>query len=120
MCTSLLSRFCALGILHATGSVGDLDKKLVRRCSVPPVSAMAPRASKSKTPAKSTLTAAVPSTALSSTGEFTGEFFDLYNDLLAAKNELLDAEVGVERRKAIGELGACLVCCFLIRLFELC
>jgi hypothetical protein len=74
---------------------------------------MAPRASKLKTPAKAivaTPATTAPLTALSSSGEFTGEFFDLYNDLLVAKNELLAAEIGLERRKAIGELGACLVC----------
>lgn len=79
---------------------------------------MAPRTSKGKGPAKATLTAAAAAAASSaatsavapsSSSRFTGEFYDLYNDLLVAKNELLVSDAGIERRRTIAQLGTCLV-----------
>jgi hypothetical protein len=73
---------------------------------------MAPRTSKGKAPAKATLTAAAAASSAvvpSSSSRFTGEFYDLYNDLLVAKNELLVSDAGIERRRTIAQLGACLV-----------
>jgi hypothetical protein len=80
---------------------------------------MPPRISKNKTPAKATVVAAStsdPTTApvpipCPSLSEFTGDFLDLYNDILAAKNNLLDSNPGRAHQTAILELGACLVSC---------
>ena len=79
---------------------------------------MAPRTSKSKNPAKATLVNAVSASAIN---EFAGEYFNLYNNLLAAKNKLLAADPGGEQKRALAEFGAGLVhllhfelCCFFI------
>ena len=80
------------------GSIGDLDKRLCMVIhSIRPFT-MAPRTSKSKNPAKATLVNAASASAAASSpsaiNEFAGKYFDLYNDPLAAKNELLAADPG--------------------------
>jgi hypothetical protein len=82
-------------------------------------SAMAPRTLKPKTTAKATLTAAaaaavasssIPAAkAASSSAQFTGDFFDLYNDLLSAKTELVESVAGSGRKRAMEELGKAIV-----------
>ena len=78
---------------------------------------MAPRASKNKTPAKATLVAASaafappPSNPMNVLG---GEFFDIYNDLLTAKNDVLASTPGGARKRAITELGSVMVRHFLV------
>jgi hypothetical protein len=81
---------------------------------------MPPRSAKGKAPSKATLasTAAVAastdsSSHLPSSGELAGQFFDLYNDLLAAKSDVLSSAPGAERKRAIAALGAELVCVFI-------
>ena len=61
---------------------------------------MAPRASKNKVPDKATLVnaAAGSSACPPSSGKFTGEFFDIYNNVLAAKSELLGSNAGTEHK----------------------
>ena len=75
------------------GPIGDLDKRL----------------------------SASAATSPSAITEFAGEYFDLYNDLHAAKNELLAADPGGKQKQALAEFGAGLVrlpyfelCCFFI------
>ena len=104
------------GNIKATESVGDLlDKRW--GFAFHPLSSptMPPRISKNKTPAKATVIAASasnPTTApRPSSSEFTSDFLDLYNDILAAKNDLLDSNPGRAHQTAILELGACLVSC---------
>ena len=77
---------------------------------------MAPRTSKPKATAKATLTTAAASAiasssapAASSSAQFTGDFFDLYNDLLAAKTELVHSTPGSSRKRAMEELGKAIV-----------
>ena len=67
-------------------------------------------------PAKATLVNAAASSSACppSSGKFTGEFFDIYNDVLAAKSELLVSNAGAERKQAIGELEESLVRLFII------
>ena len=103
------------GKINATGSVGDLDKRLGVASLSLSVPAMAPRISKVKTPAKKTLTAAAASAATAaaaSSAQYTGDFYDLYNDLLAAKTDLVDSAPGPGRKRAMEELGKGLVSLF--------
>ena len=80
---------------------------------------MPPRISKNKTPAKATVITAStsdPTTAPAQvphllSSKFTGDFLDLYDDILAAKNDLLDSNAGRACQTAILELGTCLVGC---------
>ena len=78
-------------------SIRVLDKGLSIVLFFLKPSAMAPRTSKNQNSAKATLVnAAAGSSAWShSSGEFTGEFFDIYNDVLAAKSELLVSNAGI-------------------------
>ena len=96
------------------GSIGDLDKRLCMVIHSLSPFTMAPCASKSKNPAKVTLvnaaSASAAATSPSAINEFAGKYFDLYNDLLAAKNELLTANSGGEQKQALAEFGAGLVC----------
>ena len=85
---------------------------------------MPPRSAKGKAPAKATVasTAAVAtstasSTHLPSSGDLAGQFFDLSSDLLAAKSDLLSSAPGAERKRAIAELSAGLVCIFYQNIF---
>jgi hypothetical protein len=91
-----------------------LDKRLGIASLFLSVPAMAPRISKVKTPAKNTLTAATASaaTAAASSAQYTGDFYDLYNDLLAAKTDLVDSAPGPGRKRAMEELGKGLVSLF--------
>ena len=101
-------------------SIGDLDKRLCMVIHSLSPFTMAPRASKSKNPAKATLVNAASASAATSPSaidKFAREYFDLYNDLLAAKNELLTADPGGEQKRALAEFGAGLVC---LPHFELC
>ena len=79
---------------------------------------MAHRASKNKTPAKATLTAAATSSAAPASANpmrrLAGEFHDVYNDLLAAKNDVLESLPGSARKRAINELSSVMVRCFLV------
>ena len=81
------------------GLIGDLDKRLCMVIHSLSPFTMAPHASKSKNPAKVTLVNAASASAATSPSainEFAGEYFNLYNDLLAAKNRLLTADPGGE------------------------
>ena len=89
------------GSIKAMGSIGDLDKRLCMVIHSLSPFTMPPHASKSKNPAKATLvnaasTSAAAATSPSATTELAGEYFDLYNDLLAAKNKLPIADPGGE------------------------
>lgn len=69
---------------------------------------MAPRTSKGKAPAKAlSPVARAPSNEFDAVGD---EFFEVYNDLLAAKSELVASAPGSERKRFTGELGKNLVC----------
>ena len=95
------------------GLIGDLDKRLCMVIHSLYPFTMAPRTSKSKNPAKATLVNAASASAASSPSainEFAGKYFNLYNDLLAAKNKLLTADPGGEQMQALAEFGAGLVC----------
>ena len=96
-CAQSCAKNSAHGSIKAMGLIGDLDKRLcVVIHSLRPFT-MAPHTSKSKNPAKATLVnAASASSSPSAINEFAGEYFDLYNNLLAAKNELLAADPGGE------------------------
>ena len=104
--TQSCAKNSARGSIKAMGSIGDLDKRLcmVIHSLIP--FTMAPHISKNKNPAKATLVNAASASAIT---EFAGEYFDLYNDLLATKNELLTADPGGERKQALAEFGAGLV-----------
>ena len=85
---------------------------------------MPPRSAKGKTPSKATLasTAAVAASTDSSahlplSGELAGHFFDLYNDLLTAKSDVLSSAFGAERKRAIAALGAELICVLFYQVF---
>jgi len=69
---------------------------------------MAPRTSKGKATAKTpSPVARAPSNEFESVGD---EFFEVYNDLLVTKTELVDSAPGSERKRLTGELGKNLVC----------
>ena len=93
------------------GSIGDLDKRLCMVIHSLSPFTMASCTSKRKNPAKATLVNAASASAASPSAinKFAGEYFNLYNDLLAAKNELLTADPGGERKRALAEFGAGLV-----------
>jgi hypothetical protein len=82
---------------------------------------MAPRTFKGKTPVNQIPTAAAASAAAatsagvpSSLTAFTGDFFDLYNDLISAKTELLESAPGSARKRAMEELGKAIVSLFFL------
>ena len=113
-CAQSCAKNSTHGSIKAMGLIGDLDKRLCMVIHSLSPFTLAPRASKSKNPAKATLVNAASTSAIN---EFAREYFDLYNDLLAAKNELFAADPGGEQKRALAEFGAGLV-----RLphFELC
>ena len=61
---------------------------------------------RAKNPAKAALVNAASTSSPSAINEFAGKYFNLYNNLLAAKNELLTADPGGEQKQALAEFGA--------------
>ena len=127
-CPQSCVRSCAknsmCGSIKAMGLIGDLNKRLCMVIHSLSPFTMAFHASKSKNPTKVTLVnaaSAFAATSPSAINEFAGEYFDLYNNLLANKNKLLAADPGGEQKQALAEFGAGLVhlphfelCCFFI------
>ena len=77
---------------------------------------MAPRTSKTKTPAKASIidttassSSAFPAAPLAAIDELTEDLYDVYNDLLAAKTDLANSALGSDRKHAVVELGQSLV-----------
>ena len=102
-CAQSCAKNSMCGSIKAMLSIGDLDKRLcIIIHSLSPFT-MAPCISKSKNPAKAKLANAASASAAAATSpsaitEFSGEFFDLYNNLLATKNKLLTADPGGEQK----------------------
>ena len=73
------------------------------------LSTMAPRQTKGKAPSK-----AAPSTPVALDIEEVGdELYEVYNDLLVTKTDLVATAPGAERKRLIGEMGEGLVCFWL-------